>query len=665
VPRLLYGGDYNPEQWPEEVWLEDARLMQEAGVNLVSLGIFSWPLLEPEQGVYEFAWLDRVIDLLWSHGVAIDLATPSAAAPAWLVRAHPEILPVTADGVRLEFGSRRHACPSSPVFREATVRMAEQLALRYGQHPALAMWHVSNEYACHLTACYCSVSAQHFRRWLQERYGELAELNRAWGTAFWGQRYSDWSQIEPPRRTPASVNPTQALDWLRFTSDAFLECFEAERAVLAELTPDIPATTNFMSLFQPLDHWTWASREDVVTIDLYPDPAEPEAHVASALNYDLMRGLANGESWLLLEHATSAVNWREVNVPKRPGLMRLWAHQAVARGSDGVMFFQWRAARAGSEKFHSAMLPHVGTDGRIWRETVALGTELARLEEVAGTTAPPADVACLIDWESWWALDGNDHPSALLSLPKIMRAWYGALHARNIPVDFAHPAHDLSGRRLVIAPNLYLAGDDALRSLSAYAEAGGVLVIGPFSCVVDPNDHIRLGLERDAVRRLLGARADEFWPLAPAEEVAVAFGSSVVHAAQWAEWLSIETAEPIAAYAGGPLDGLPAVTRHGVGKGVVYYCSAQLDAAGLSLLLGRACADAGVGPLVEAPAGVEVSRRTAADRSYLFVLNHNDDDVEVELPGGTSVDLLTGREVGGSLRLGSLGVAVLREVRRA
>ena len=375
-----------------------------------------------------------------------------------------------------------------------------------------------------------------------------------------------------------------------------------------------------------------------------------------------MRGLAGGESWLLLEHATSAVNWREVNVPKRPGLMRLWAHQAVARGSDGVMFFQWRAARAGAEKFHSGMVPHVGREGRIWRETVALGGELSRLAEVAGTSAPLADVACLIDWESWWALDGKDHPSGLLSLPDILQAWYGALYARGIPVDMAQPTSDLSGRRLVIAPNLYLATDDALHSLTAYAEAGGVLVVGAFSCVVDRNDHIRLGPAADDVLRLLGVRVDEFWPLVPGDATPVRFASGATASAHlWTEWLHADLSESVATYAGGPLAGLPAVTRHPVGSGVVYYCSAGLDRTGLSLLLELACADARVEPLLSTPAGVEVRRRAGPDRSYLFVLNHTGADVAVELPAAGSLDLLTGGEVGRALSLPPLGVAVLRE----
>ena len=483
------------------------------------------------------------------------------------MREHPEVLPVTSDGVRLEFGSRRHYCPSSPIFREATVKLAEQLARRYGSHPAVAMWHVSNEYGCHVPACYCPTSAEDFRGWLRSRYGEIEELNRAWGTAFWGQRYRNWSEIEPPRRTPTSVNPTQALDWRRFSSDALLACYEAERQVLTELAPGIPVTTNFMNTFQPTDYWAWAAREDVVTLDSYPDPIDPEAHVSAALNYDLMRSLGGGQPWLLLEHAVSAVNWREVNVPKRPGLLRLWAFQALAHGSDGVMFFQWRAARAAAEKFHSAMLPHGGTEARGWSETVRLGSELAGLEEIAGSTAR-ADVAFLFGWDNWWAFDGADHPSQLLDLPSIVRSWYRPFFDGSITVDVVPPAGELDGYRLVVAPNLYLLTDEALETVTAFVRAGGVFVCGYFSGVVDENDHVRSPEQTAALRRLLGVRVDEFWPIPPGEEIGVELssGGSAI-AREWSEWLELDGGDTIASYTSGVLAGRPAVIRNAVGDG--------------------------------------------------------------------------------------------------
>lgn len=648
VTGLAYGGDYTPEQWPETVWREDARLMREAGVNLVTVGVFAWALLEPAPGQWDFDWLDRVIDGLWAEGIHVDLATATASPPAWFVRAHPEALPVTADGVRLEFGSRQHYCPSSPAFRAATVRLATALADRYADHPALALWHVSNEYGDHVTACYCETSAAHFRRWLGERYGTLEALNHAWATTFWSQRYTAWEEIAPPRTAPGPGNPTQQLDWQRFCSDALLECYRLEADVLRERSPGVPITTNFMSLFKPLDYWTWAAEEDLVSDDAYPDPADPAAHVEAAMNFDLMRSLRGGQPWLLLEQAHSAVSWREVNVPKRPGLMRLWSLQAVAHGADGVMFFQWRQSAGGAEKFHSAMLPHGGTETRGWHETVALGRDLTALAPVRGARTH-AEVALLIDWESWWGLELGEHPSQRLRLKAMALAWYRALHAAGAAVDFIHPEADLGGHRVLIAPNLYLTTARAAARLHAAVDAGASLVIGPFSGIVDRDDRL---WSPPPLAELLGVRVDEPWPLPPGSPVPLAFATGErASAYDWAEWLvEPAAAEIVARYAGGgPLDSRAAITRHGG----AWYVSAELDPPGRRLVVDQVLAEAGVTATAPVPAGVEATRRG----SFLFLLNHGDDEARVEVRGD---ELLRGARVDGALTLAPLDVAVVR-----
>jgi beta-galactosidase len=429
--------------------------------------------------------------------------------------------------------------------------------------------------------------------------------------------------------------------------------------VLAAATPDVPITTNFMCRHKPVDYWRWSAREDVVTLDSYPDPADPDAHVLAALDYDLARSLGRG-SWLLLEHAASAVNWRELNVPKRPGLMRLWALQAVARGSEGAMFFQWRAARAGSEKFHSALVPHLGTVGRGWQNTLQLGRDLRALGEVAGARMQ-ADVAVLFDWENWWAVEGSDHPSQRLDLIQLVLDWYRPLYEANIAVDFAHPSADLGGYRLVVAPSLYLLRDDAVASLRRFAADGGVLAIGCFSAVVDEHDHVRSGDETKPVRELLGARVEEFWPLPPDARVEVRFASGEeAMARDWSEWLELEGGAVICEYAAGALAGRPAVVRNRVGDGSVYYASGRLDRRALELLVERLAAEASVVPTLPVPAEVEVTRRDRDEASYLFLLNHADDPVEVELPEVGAVELLTQETLGGAIELGPLGVAVVR-----
>ncbi|MEU0569859.1 beta-galactosidase [Nonomuraea sp. NPDC005983] len=638
VPGLLFGGDYNPEQWPEEVWAEDARLMAEAGVNLATVAVFSWSRLEPRQGEYDFGWLDRVLDLLHAHGVAADLATATATPPPWLVREHPDVMPVNADGVRLEFGSRQGYCPSSPVFREHLVRLTTAMATRYQNHPALVMWHVGNEYADHTLECFCPESARHFREWLAARYGDVDALNAAWGTSCWGQHYTAFAQIEPPRTAPGPVNPAQLLDWRRFCSDALLELFLAEKAVLREISPDVPITTNFMSILHGLDYWKWSAALDVVSDDAYPDPADPESHVAVALSYDLMRSLKR-QPWLLLESAPSAVSWREVNVPKPPGMMRLHSLQALAHGSDGVLFFQWRQAKYGPEKFHSALLPHGGTTTRGWQDTLRLGRDLRKLGELAGAETK-AQVAIVLDWESWWGLEAPESmPSNRLKLKELLLAWYRPLHARGVAVDLAPPGRDLSGYRLVIVPNLYLCTDEQAESLAAF---DGELIVGPFSGVVDAADQVHEGGAPGPLRELLGVEVDEFWPL----QDGVTQDTTAGPARTWAEWIRLVDAEPVASYEGGELHGRPAITR----RGNVTYVSCLLDDVTPVL-------EPALGGLdhVDVPEGVEAVRRGG----HLFLLNHTTTRKQVTLPR-PGTDLLTETALHGDIELAPRDAVVLR-----
>jgi beta-galactosidase len=647
VAGLCYGGDYNPEQWPEEVWAEDVALMREAGVNLVSVGIFSWALLEPSAGKYEFDWLDRVLDLLHEGGIAVDLATATASPPPWFSAAYPSSLPVTVDGVRLSPGSRQAYCPSSPEYRAAAVALTEQLATRYADHPALAMWHINNEYGCHVARCYCDVSAEAFRQWLRRRYQSLDALNSAWGTAFWSQRYHGWDEITPPRATPTIHNPTQALDFRRFTSDELLDCYRAERAVLQRLSPDKPATTNFMlAKFDEVDYRVWAAEQDLISNDHYIRVEDPDNHIDLALAADLTRSLAGGAPWLLMEHSTSAVNWAPRNVAKAPGQMRRNSLAHIARGADGAMFFQWRASAAGAEKFHSGMVPHAGTDTKVWREVVQLGADLRALAEVAGSRVT-ADVAILWDYESWWAQGLDARPTVDLTYLDEIQAWHRTLWRAGITTDLVHPGSDLSGYRVVLAPSLYLVSDASAANLASYA---GSLVIGCFSGIVDEHDHVRLGGYPGAFRDLLGVRVEEFFPLLAGDTVRLSDGGT---GQIWSELAHTTGAEIIATYVGGVLDGGPAITRNGR----AWYVGTRLDGASRASLLARVCAEAGVVPTGTTP-GVESVRRRGTDANYLFLINHDDRDHTV---AGTGRDLLTGDEQVGAVLVPAGGVVVLRE----
>ncbi|SCF36517.1 beta-galactosidase [Micromonospora purpureochromogenes] len=652
---IFYGADYNPEQWPEEVWAEDVALMRRAGVDLVSVGIFSWALLEPAPGRYEFGWLDRALDVLHDGGINVDLATATASPPPWLAHRHPETLPRTADGTVLWPGGRQAYCPSSPVFRERSLAVVEAVAGRYAEHPAVVMWHISNELGCHNVHCYCDVSAEAFRRWLRERYGDLDTLNAAWGTTFWSQRYGDWAEINPPRSAPTFANPTQQLDFLRFSSDEQRAQLRAEREVLARLVRQ-PVTTNFMigTGIKYLDYHSWASDVDVVSNDHYLTAADPLSHLGLALAADHTRGVAGGEPWLLMEHSTSAVNWQPRNVAKTAGQLRRNSLAHVARGADGVLFFQWRASRAGAEKFHSALVPHAGPDTKVFREVCQLGADLKALAEVRGSRVD-AEVAILFDWEAWWGVELDSHPSVDVTYADRLRALYGALWRAGVTTDVVHPSADLSGYQLVLVPTLYLVRDADAEALRRYVDGGGTALVTYFSGIVDEHDHIRLGGYPGAFRDLLGVRTEEFFPLREGERVRLDDGAT---ADVWTEWLHPEGAEVLASYADGPLPGVAALTRHRVGRGTAWYVGTRLDEAATDRLVARLLAEAGARPPVAAPTGVEVVRRRDGDRSWLFVINHTDAEVRLDVTG---TELLGGARCTGELRVPAGEVAVVRE----
>ena len=657
---ILYGGDYNPEQWPESVWLEDAQLMQEAGVNMVSLAIFSWAKLEPHEGEFDFGWLDRIMDILHSHGIQINLATATAAPPPWLAKNYPDSLPMTRDGITLYPGSRQAYCPHSAAYKTLAARLVTKIAERYAQHPALVMWHINNEYGCHVSESFTPAGTAAFRAWLQAKYESIERLNDAWGTAFWSQHYADWSEIHPPRTAPTFVNPSQQLDWKRFSSNALLELMKMEADILRRITPDVPVVTNFMGFFKPLDYWAWAEAEDVVSDDNYPDPLDAHAHIGSAMRYDLMRSLRYGQPWLLMEQTPAAVNWRERNALKKPNQMRLWSYQALAHGANGILFFQWRAAKAGAEKFHGAMVPHAGKDTRVFREVVQLGHELKQLSALTATTNH-AEVAIVFDWDNWWALELDSHPSADMNIMKFA-PYYAALYLAGHTVDFVPSTVSLDKLRqykLVVVPNLYLTQAGVGEVFEQYVAEGGHMIIGAFSGITNADDHIWLGGYPAPFRKLLGIRIEEYeaygWDqhnqLITDDEESFACGT-------WRDAIQHEGAHALARFGEDHYADAPAITQNTFGKGSAVYVGTCPDMTAMQWLMGRVCEEAGVVALLAAPPGVEVTVREGNGHKFVFVLNQTGAPVEVRLPQEMR-DVLSGKTQAGVLQLPAYGVAVL------
>ncbi|WP_246852689.1 beta-galactosidase [Naasia sp. SYSU D00948] len=663
LPGIAYGGDYNPEQWPRETWREDVALMREAGVNLVSVGIFSWALLETSEGVFDFAWLDEVLDLLHENGIAVDLGTPTASPPAWFFAAHPDARVRNRDGVVMGFGSRGMASHSSPAYRSAIVRIAHALARRYARHPAVVLWHVHNEYGVPVGEDYSEQSVRAFQGWLLDRYGSLDGLNRAWGTAFWGQHYTDWEHVGAPAAAPSVVNPAQRLDFARFTDHQLRECFVAERdAIRAHATQ--PITTNFMAnQAWATDLWKWAPLVDVVADDHYLWAADPDAHLGLSIAADLSRSLGGGAPWILMEHSTSAVNWQPRNIAKRPGEMARNSLAHLGRGADAILFFQWRAGRSGAEKFHSAMLPHAGTRSRVWREVVDLGAKLERLAEVRSSEVV-ADVAILWDFESFWAQDLEWRPSVDLSHNERIRAYYERLWRDGITADFVLPGHDLSRYKLVVAPAQYLLSVADAANLTRYVEQGGTLLVSYFSGVVDENDAVHEGGFLAPLQDALGVLVEEHLPLREGERCSVRWtgdDAATLPADVWQEALQLHGAEVVARYADGPGADGPAITRHRFGSGTGWYVSTRLDAIALRRVMTDVYADAGLVPR-GLPEGLEVVTRHGAEADYVVAINHL--EVPARLPAD-GVELLTGAEVRTFLDVPAGEVAVIRTARSA
>lgn len=678
---LSYGADYNPDQWPREVWDEDVRLMREAGVTVVSLAIFSWARIQPSEDTWDFAWLDEVMDLLHENGITVDLATATASPPPWLTTKHPEVLPQTRTGETLWPGARQQWRPTSPVFREHALRLVERMAERYADHPALVAWHVSNELGCHNVYDYSDDAAAAFRAWLRDRYTTLDALNDAWGTAFWSQRYGAWEQVLPPRLAASHPNPTQQLDFKRFSSDALRDHLRAEAAILRRVTPDVPVTTNFMVMGETkgMDYAAWADDLDFVSNDHYVLPG-PQALDELSFSANLTGGIARHRPWFLMEHSTSAVNWQPVNVAKKPGELARDSLTHVAHGADAVCFFQWRQSAAGAEKYHSGMVPHAGERSRLFRDVVALGATLRDLAPVAGSLQKPARAAIVFDWDSWWTSELDSHPTDRLRYRQEALDWYSAFLALGVRADVVPTATDLAGYDVVVAPVLHVVPAALRDRLTAFVEGGGHLVTTYFSGVVDQDDHAWLGGYPGALRDLLGIRVEEFAPLLDGESATVELAGEQLEGTLWTEPVDVvgPDVEVLGWYKTGEQAGRAAVTRRtvraGDRTGSAAYVSTRFGRLGLVPVLARLLDDAGVRS--ELPAAVrgdvELAVRTDGTDDYWFLVNRTARPVEV--PGVTG-DVLAGRRLAasattgadapGALLLDPRGVAVVRRAAEA
>lgn len=647
--KIYYGGDYNPDQWDEATIAEDMRLFRQAGINLLTLPVFSWAKLEPDEGVYDFGWLDRLIDQIWANGIHVCLATPTTAQPAWLSTRYPEVLPVDIQGRKRTHGMRVFFCVNSLKYRERAAAIAEEFAKRYAHHPALAMWHVSNEYG---TFCYCPNCQAKFRLWLRKRYGTVQGLNEHWHTTFWGRIVTSFEEVCLPNETNDDYrfNPAIQLDYMRFVTDSTAECFMNEYRVLKKYNPEIPVQTNMSGYIKKLDQFTLTKCLDVVGWDNYPWPSDPPYFVA--MKHDIMRGLKGGQSFVLTEQSPNQQNWQPYNKLKRPGEVRLLSYQAMAHGADTCLFFQMRQSIAGQEKFHGAIISHAGHEHtRVFREAEALGRELERIGDAFLEARTPAKAALLMDWNSWWALEQSSGPNKDIDFLKTLSRYYHAFHRRNIPIDIVNPSErELTGYRLVVAPMLYMTKQGVGEKLTAFVEAGGTLVTTVMSGLVDENDRCIFGEYPGKLRDMLGIWVEEVDALRPDERNHIhMLGEQPGMAERYecsllCDLLHTRGAETLAVYEDDFYAGMPVVTRNRYGAGTAYYIGTEPDDAFLADLTDRICADLSLAAPYAAEEGVEVTRRVNERGVTIFVINHNQTAAWVDFGG----DTLTGLNVPGS-----------------
>lgn len=662
VNKIVYGGDYNPEQWPKEVWKEDMKLLKEAHIDVLTLNVFAWASLQPSEEEYDFSRLDEIMELVGEHGFSVCLATSTAAHPAWMAKKYPDILRVEFNGMKRKFGGRHNSCPNSPTYRKYSVRLAKKLAERYKDCDNLIAWHISNEYG---GECYCDNCEKAFRVWLKKKYRTIEELNRAWNTSFWGHTFYEWDEIVLPNllsehfEYDRSQFQGMTLDYKRFNSESMLECYKMEYEAVKSVTPNLPVTTNLMGFYKNLDYKMWAKYMDVVAWDNYPANEDTPAQIA--MSHDLMRGIKGGTPFLLMEQTPSVTNWLSYNALKRPGVMRLWSYQAVAHGADSVMFFQMRRSIGACEKLHGAIIDHVGTNQtRVYREAQALGKELERIGEETLGAVTEAEVAVYFDWDNWWAIECSAGPSCELKYKDEVYLYYEALHSLNIPADIVGEEDDLERYKVLIAPILYMTKPGYDEKIRRFVKKGGVFVTTFFSGIVDEHDLVITGGYPGRLRDILGIWVEESDALPHGVQNEFSYQGIVYPAKLLCDLSHPEGAEVLSTYEKDFYQGMPAITKNSFGKGEAYYVATRSDRAFYEKFIGTLCKEAGIRPVAEPQKKLEATIRSNENGRYLFLLNHGEEMLSVILEY-SGKELLSGNtyQDGEKVKLPAKGVFIL------
>lgn len=674
VPHMLHGADYNPEQWADypDVFEEDLRLMKLAKCNVMSVGIFSWAKLEPEDGVYTFEWMDNVIDRLYENGVYVFLATPSGARPTWMSEKYPEVLRVGPNRVRNLHGMRHNHCFTSPVYREKIEIMNTKLAERYSDHPGVIGWHISNEYG---GECHCDLCQDAFRNWVKEKYQTIDNLNHAWWTTFWSHTYTNWSQVESPAPHGETMVHGQNLDWKRFVTDQTLDFYRHEIKPLKAKNPELPATANFMEAFEGLNYDKFADDLDFVSWDAYPTWhfTDDDLDVAAwtSMNHDMFRSLKGGKPFFLMESTPSLTNWQDISKLKKPGMHLLSSLQAVAHGSDSVQYFQWRKSRGSSEKFHGAVVDHVGHEHtRVFNDVKDVGESLSQLSAVVGASVEP-EVAIIFDTENRWAVKDAQGPRNVgVHYERTIKEHYRAFWDQGIPVDVIGMDRDLSQYKVVVAPMLYMVREGVGERIEQFVQAGGTFVSTYWSGIVNETDLCFLDGFPGPLRKTLGIWSEEIDGLNDGQTNAVkmladnSLGfTGQFEAKELCDLIHLEGAQALATYQDDFYAGRPALTVNQFGKGEAYYIASRNDENFTTQFYNQLIKKAGITRVIdrELPKGVTAQIRSDQENDYVFVMNFTAADQIVELDNREYTDILTNEPVNREqLALEGYGLAVLQ-----
>lgn len=662
--KLSFGGDYNPEQWSEDVWEEDMRMFKLAHIDTVTLNVFSWASLQPNETTYTFDKLDRIMEMVHKNGLKVCLATSTGAHPAWMAKKYPEILRTEYTGMRRKFGGRHNSCPNSPVYHKYSVRLATKLAERYQDYDNIVAWHISNEFG---GECFCETCEREFRVWLQERYKTIDELNRVWDTAFWGHTFYDWDEIVLPNALSEHFAYERtmfqgiSLDYRRFSSDSMLNCYRMEYEAVKKITPHIPVTTNLMGFYKPLDYQRWAKYMDFVSWDNYPSYSDSIARIA--LNHDLIRGLKGGKSFILMEQTPSVTNWQSYNALKRPGELRLQSYQAVAHGSDSIMFFQMRRSIGACEKYHGAVIDHCGHENtRIFRELTQIGEELEVIGNRFLGARGDAKVAIVFDWDNWWAIEYSAGPSVEMKYHEEILHYYTALHNQNIATDIIGVDDELSQYDIVIAPILYMTKGDYDAKIRSYVREGGTFVTTYFSGYVDENDLVITGGYPGKLRDILGVWVEESDALPPEHCNHFTYQGEEYPCKLLCDLMHLEGAESLTEYQEDFYAGMSVITKNSLGQGTAYYVGTQSNEAFYDRFVGDLVKEKGILPEANVPKGVEAVIRKTDDKQFLFLLNHTLETQNIAIEQDC-LEVLSGQgyKKGETISLEKRGVAILQQ----